>query len=77
MDFIEPTWYFPREERVTNKLPVVIGLPGLTHQSERTRIDTLLEKLMRLGIVGVRVNYPGITLREEQGKVIECKSLST
>ncbi len=67
----ELTWYIPQEES-PHPRPVVIGLPGFTHRSERTRIDNLLEKLTRHGIFGVRVNYPGIIERQENGRVIEC-----
>lgn len=70
----EPTWYLP-EGDFTEKRTVVTGFPGFTHKSERTHIDHLLQKITFSGIIGVRVNYPGISLREDGGKINQTRSL--
>ncbi|MBM3233290.1 hypothetical protein FJZ18_03950 [Candidatus Pacearchaeota archaeon] len=51
--------------------PAVIGFPGFVHSSEPTRIDNHLKKLSEYGILGIRLNYPGIELKNGS-KLIEC-----
>ncbi|PIN93289.1 hypothetical protein COU54_03740 [Candidatus Pacearchaeota archaeon CG10_big_fil_rev_8_21_14_0_10_31_24] len=53
-------YYIPKVQ--SDKLPVIIGLPGLVHPTETTRIDSFLETISKNhNIAGVRMNYEGIT----------------
>lgn len=55
---IKAKFYLPKTE---GKIPLIVGLPGFLHESERSRIDCYLEKLCNEhSFAGIRLNFSGI-----------------
>ena len=61
--------YTPRDSG--RNMPVMIGLSGLIHHTEKTRFDRLFEKMTNENrIVGIRFNFPGISMEQS---AIRCE----
>ena len=59
-----------REYKTNYKdVPIILGIPGLVHAGEETRIDKILKELNKRKINGVRMNFSGI---EKKADSIEC-----